>query len=86
LKPLGDAEFEATLGAEARDPSNNLIGHFTDSAYLQLMAGDRRGALHTAAAAFRYARSGTKTLKPLIYALAPKPLARAIRSRGAASL
>lgn len=79
MPPYGDAAFEREQGRSARDPSNNLIGHFIDSAYLQVMAGQRSGALNAAAAALRVAPLGLASLKPLIYAMAPRWLARRLR-------
>ena len=83
VAPFTDAEFSSYYAPLARDPTNNLIGHFTDSAYLLRAAGDRAGALRTAAAAFRAVPFGPKSFKPMIYAVAPMTLAKAIRRREA---
>lgn len=79
MPPYDDATFEREQGRSVRDPTNNLIGHFIESAYLQIMAGRRRGALGAATAALRFAPLGVASFKPLIYALSPRWLARRLR-------
>lgn len=79
LAPLSDAAFDARFGRAARDPANNLIGHFTDSTYQQVARGRRREALSTALAAFGAAPLRPGSAKPLAYALMPKTLARTVR-------
>ncbi|WP_285674769.1 glycosyltransferase family 2 protein, partial [Paralimibaculum aggregatum] len=68
--------FDTNVGALARDPHNQLHAHFTDSAFLQMMAGDRRGALATALFGLRHLPWRRDSLKPVVYALAPRALAR----------
>ena len=84
LPPIGDGAFERGFGRASRDPQNNLIGHFTDSAYLQASAGRRRKAVVTALGAFGAAPLRAASVKPLAYALMPGVLARAIRRRALA--
>ncbi len=83
-QPLDDETFERAFGSAARDPSN-LTGHFTDSAYQQLVSSNRRGAIDTAMAGLRLLPPGAGRFKPAIYALSPIWLANRIRSRGASS-
>ena len=80
LLPESWEAFEARFGVLARDPHNQLHAHFTDSTFLQLVSGDRRGALATALFGLRYLPWRRDSLKPVIYSLAPRALAKRMRS------
>lgn len=84
LRPLADSAFETGFGRACRATANNLIGHFTDSAYLQLAAGQRHAAVATAVDALGTAALSPASLKPLAYALMPAGLARGVRRRAEA--
>ena len=63
------------------DQDNNLSGHFTESTYLSVMAGERMLALRTAMQSLSLAKKGKRYLKPLVYALAPRCLCEWGRKR-----
>jgi hypothetical protein len=72
--PPDEAEFEARFGRAAADPTNGLHAHFTDSAWLQVMAGERAGALATALAGLRTPRGGARDAEaPRLRAGAARP-------------
>jgi len=81
LPPLSYGEFKLLRGPAATDPLNDLLGHFTDSCYLQLQERDRRGALTTAWDALRLLPFRLQNLRPMIYAASPRWLARIIRAK-----
>lgn len=63
------------------DQDNNLAGHFTESTFLSVMAGERKLALHTAMQSLALVKKGRRYLKPLVYALAPRCLCEWGRKR-----
>ncbi len=81
MELLSFGEFYAANKAMLEDPDNNMAGHFTESAYLSVISGDRSQALQTASTSLKYLGRGWGYGKPLIYALVPRFAAAAIKRK-----
>lgn len=81
MPPLSFEIFYAQNRAMLEDRDNNLSGHFTDSAFLSVMAGKRTEALGTAMLSLQYLTRGGHYGKPAVYALSPRWVANRIRTR-----
>lgn len=81
LAALDDGQFDKVHGSPAAGWSNNLINHFTDSVYLQRQSGNWRGAAATALMSVRQCPPSLSSLKPIVYALSPRPVVEMIRHR-----
>jgi glycosyltransferase involved in cell wall biosynthesis len=81
LDSLSDEERSGIQRRAISDPTNNLIGHFIDSVYLQRLSGDWRGAARTALASINACPLSLGSMKPLVYAFGPWPIVDRIRNR-----
>ncbi len=81
MPALSFENFYALNRAMLEDRDNNLSGHFTDSAYLSVMAGKRTEAFSTAMLSLQYLKRGGHYGKPAVYALSPRWVARRIKTR-----
>mgnify|MGYP001239115327 CR=1 FL=1 len=82
LSPLPMETFLQDNGRYLNDSNNNLSGHFTDAAYWSVTSGRRLEAARTAMWSLKYVpRGGLSYAKPLVYALAPRFIARMVRRK-----
>lgn len=64
-------EFMSANAQWARDPDNNLSGHFVESTFISVSNGKRGEAIRTALVALRYISRNIRYAKPMLYALTP---------------